>query len=133
ETPWLRDAQSETEQKKRIALLFDLNKLKNDQDNAFHKLVQNQMSSGAWAWFKGGPENRFITQHIVTGLGHLRKLTSTSASKGKSGIGQNGHAMEEEVIKNAVTYLDGEFVKEYEQMKKYATDLNDDHLSHTQI
>src|SRR5690606_29018021 len=35
ETPWLRDAQSETEQKKRIALLFDLNKLKNDQDNAF--------------------------------------------------------------------------------------------------
>lgn len=29
--------------------------------------------------------------------------------------------------------MDDEFVKEYEQMKKYATDLNDDHLSHTQI
>ena len=28
ETPWLRDAQSESEQKKRMALLFDLQKMK---------------------------------------------------------------------------------------------------------
>ncbi|MCK0136519.1 alpha-2-macroglobulin family protein [Arenibacter sp. S6351L] len=133
ETPWLRDAQSETEQKKRIALLFDLNKLKNDQDNAFNKLVQNQMSSGAWAWFKGGPENRFITQHIVTGLGHLKKLIPPSGSEEKSGIGKNSNTKEQQVIKNAVAFLDDEFVKEYEQMKKYATDLNNDHLSHTQI
>ena len=133
ESPWLRDAQSETEQKKRIALLFDLNKLKNDQDNTFNKLVQNQMSSGAWAWFKGGPENRFITQHIVTGLGHLKKLTSSSGIEEKSGIGKSVNTKEQQVIKNAVAYLDDEFVKEYEQMKKYATDLNDDHLSHTQI
>jgi len=133
ETPWLRDAQSETEQKKRIALLFNLNKLKNDQDNALNKLVQSQMSSGAWAWFKGGPENRFITQHIVTGLGHLKKLIPTNGSKEESRIVKYGNTQEQQVIKNAVAYLDGEFVKEYEQMKKYATDLNDDHLSHTQI
>jgi uncharacterized protein YfaS (alpha-2-macroglobulin family) len=38
ETPWLRDAQSETEQKKRIALLFDLNKMKNEQEKAINKL-----------------------------------------------------------------------------------------------
>src|SRR5690554_4063193 len=74
ETPWLCDAQSETEQKKRIALLFDLNKLKDDRANTLNKLLQNQMSSGAWAWFKGGRENRFITQHIVAGFGHLDKL-----------------------------------------------------------
>ena len=30
ETPWLRDATSESEQKKRIALLFDLNKMSNE-------------------------------------------------------------------------------------------------------
>ncbi|NNC71244.1 MAG: alpha-2-macroglobulin, partial [Flavobacteriaceae bacterium] len=34
ETPWLRDAQSETEQKKRIALLFDLNKMNNELASA---------------------------------------------------------------------------------------------------
>tara|TARA_R110002050_G_scaffold65841_8_gene142288 strand:+ start:11588 stop:17662 length:6075 start_codon:yes stop_codon:yes gene_type:complete len=133
ETPWLRDAQNETEQKKRIALLFDLNKLKNDQDNAFNKLIQNQMSSGAWAWFKGGPENRFITQHIVTGLGHLRKLTSTSENEQKSRVENSDDPKKLQIITNAVSYLDEEFVKEYEQMKKYSTDLKEDHLSHTQI
>ena len=36
ETPWLRDAQSETEQKKRIALLFDLNKMKQELEAAIN-------------------------------------------------------------------------------------------------
>lgn len=133
ETPWLRDAQSESEQKKRIALLFDINKLKNDQTNALNKLEQNQMSSGAWAWFNGGPENRFITQHIITGLGHLKKLTSTEGREGASGTNKGVDPKVQEITENAVAYLDKEFVKEYEQMKKYARSLNDDHLSPTQL
>ncbi|MCM4170470.1 alpha-2-macroglobulin [Arenibacter sp. TNZ] len=133
ETPWLRDAQSESEQKKRIALLFDLNKLKNNQTNALNKLEQNQMSSGAWAWFNGGPENRFITQHIITGLGHLKKLTSTEGREGASGTNKGVDPKVQEITENAVAYLDKEFVKEYEQMKKYARSLNDDHLSQTQL
>ncbi len=123
ETPWLRDAQSETEQKKRIALLFDLNKMKNEQANALNKLQQNQMSNGAWPWFNGGRENRFITQHIVTGLGHLQKLSVVPQEEAK----------QDEMIAKAVHYLDDAFVTEYEHMKKYATNLKDDHLSQTQI
>ena len=123
ETPWLRDAQSESAQKKRIALLFDLNKMRNEQANALNKLKQNQMSSGAWAWFKGGRENRFITQHIITGLGHLNKL----------GLSSTRDKNLEPMVQNAVRYLDGEFVREYEQMKKYATNINDDHLSYMQM
>ncbi len=124
ETPWLRDAQSETEQKKRIALLFDLNKMKNEQTNALNKLQQNQMSSGAWPWFKGGRANRYITQHIVTGLGHLKHLNVTLSAV---------EAQENNMLQKAIAYLDAEFVKEYEQMKKYAANLNDDHLSPMQI
>jgi hypothetical protein len=120
ETPWLRDAQSETEQKKRIALLFNINKMKAEQTTAINKLQQNQMSSGAWAWFAGGRENRYITQHIVTGLGHLNKLTN--AESGRS-----------QMIESAISYLDDEFVNEYQEMKKYAKNLNDDHLSSTQV
>ncbi len=122
ETPWLRDAQSETEQKKRIALLFNLNKMNSEQARALKKLQQNQKGSGAWSWFKGGRENRYITQHIATGFGHLKHLSVTS-----SGVEMQS------AIKKAVAYLDSEFVKEYNQMKKYADDLNDDHLSRTQI
>ena len=123
ETPWLRDAQSETEQKKQIALLFDLNKMNNELQSSFRKLKNNQHSSGAWPWFDGGRDNRYITQHIVSGFGHLNKL----------GVIQNGG--EESMIEKAIQYLDREFVKEYKNLKKYNTkiDLNKDHLSYTQM
>ena len=126
ETPWLRDAQSETEQKKRIALLFDLNKMNNELQSAINKLNANQMPSGAWSWFKGGYENRYITQHIIAGFGHLSKLGVTlSAVEGS----QN------QMILKAINYLDNEFVKEYNDIRKYNkdVDLSKDHLSHTQL
>jgi uncharacterized protein YfaS (alpha-2-macroglobulin family) len=123
ETPWLRDAQSETEQKKRIALLFDMNKMNNELESAMRKLEQNQMSNGAWPWFKGGRENRYITQHMITGFGHLKHLNVTTSSK------------ETGMIQKAITYLDSEFVQEYKDIRKYdaKVDLNKDHLSYTQL
>ena len=124
ETPWLRDAQSEAEQKKRIALLFNLDKMRNEQASALRKLKNNQKSNGAWAWFNGGPDNRYITQHIVTGVGHLKKL----------GVTENAPVQNDDgMLKKAIAYLDREFVEEYERMKKGSTNLANDHLSTTQI
>jgi uncharacterized protein YfaS (alpha-2-macroglobulin family) len=126
ETPWLRDAQSETEQKKRIALLFDLNKMYNELQSAIRKLENNQMSSGGWAWFNGGRENRYITQHIITGFGHLSKLGVTLSAVESS---------KSKMIENAINYLDSEFIKEYTDIRKYdaKVDLSKDHLSYTQL
>lgn len=123
ETPWLRDAQSETEQKKRIAFLFDLNKMKNERSAALNKLKQGQKGSGAWPWFNGGPNSRFITQHIIAGFGHLNKLNVVSSEEGDM----------QSMIQRALGYLDNEFVKEYDRMKRYTTNIDDDHLSQTQI
>ncbi|QNK77587.1 alpha-2-macroglobulin [Winogradskyella sp. PAMC22761] len=123
ETPWLRDAQSETEQKKRIALLFDLNKMNNELQSAVRKLKTNQQESGAWPWFNGGRDNRFITQHIIAGFGHLKQLSVTSSTTEMS------------MIENAINYLDAEFVQEYKNIKKYNKneDLSKDHLSQMQL
>lgn len=126
ETPWLRDARSETEQKKRIALLFDLNKMKDEETRTLHKLMDNQKPSGAWPWFNGGPDNRYITQHIATGLGHLKKLEVESASKQDQ---TTIHA----ITRKALAYLDAQFVAEYTRMKRHADNLDDDHLTATQI
>jgi uncharacterized protein YfaS (alpha-2-macroglobulin family) len=130
ETPWLRDAQSETEQKKRIALLFDLNKMNNEMQSAFAKLENNQLSSGGWAWFNGGRENRYITQHIITGFGHLSKLGVISTEGGTSH--EKSH---NQIIPKAIEYLDAQFIKEYKDIRKYDAkiDLNKDHLSYTQL
>jgi uncharacterized protein YfaS (alpha-2-macroglobulin family) len=123
ETPWIRDAQSETEQKKRIALLFDLNKMNNELSSAMLKLKNGQMSNGAWSWFNGGQPNRYITQHIITGFGHLDKLNVIQSDS------------EESMIKKAIAYLDAEFIQEYKDIRKYnkGADLSKDHLSYTQL
>jgi hypothetical protein len=125
ETPWLRDAQSETEQKKRIALLFDLNKMNYELDVARRKLKTNQMPNGAWPWFKGGEPNRYITQHIITGFAHLDKLNATSTALSE----QN------DMRDKAMSYLDSEFVQEFKDIRKYnpKADLSKDHLTNTQL
>lgn len=110
ETPWLRDAQSETEQKKRIGLLFDLNKMQNEQERAIHKLQDMQMNSGGFPWFKGSRyENVFITQHIATGFGHLQKLGVTDVD-----------ASTRKMIEKSVQFLDVELLKNYKQLLKRA-------------
>ena len=116
ETPWLRDAQSETEQKKRIALLFDLNKMKNEQTKSINKLKKIQLSNGGFTWFKGGRyASAFITNHIASGFGHLQKL-------GVSKLDTSTKQM----IDKAVTYLDEEIVEQYEDLLKRANRIKDE-------
>ncbi|RDK84257.1 alpha-2-macroglobulin family protein [Marinirhabdus gelatinilytica] len=126
ETPWLRDAQSEAEQKKRIALLFDLNLMQRKQQEAVMKLQQNQLGSGAWPWFNGGYANRYITQHIATGFGHLKALEIDPSTSLR--------VTHEKMIEKAVSYLDTEFVKEYRRLSQYTQkpDYSKDHLSRMQ-
>ncbi|MDO6813097.1 alpha-2-macroglobulin family protein [Tenacibaculum soleae] len=113
ETPWLRDAQSETEQKKRIALLFDLNKMKNEQQKSVHKLRNMQLNTGGFPWFKGSDyANTYITQHIVSGFGHLKKL----------GI-KNFDASTNEMLQKAIRFLDQEIVVQYSDLLKQAAKI----------
>lgn len=74
ETPWVLQGKDESERKKRIALLFDLNTMGNNLESAMRKLEKAQASNGGWPWFPGMPENRYITQYIVAGFGHLAAL-----------------------------------------------------------
>ncbi len=74
ETPWVMQAKNESERKKRIALLFDLNKMDNELSTALNKLQQNQLGNGGWPWFAGGQDNRYITQYIISGMGKMSQL-----------------------------------------------------------
>lgn len=115
ETPWLRDAQSETEQKKRIGLLFDLNRMKNEQQKAFSKLIQMQMDNGGFPWFKGSRyASTYITQHIVGGFGHLKNLKILDLNK-----------TQKSVIDNARNYLDDNFATSYQLLLQSARDIKD--------
>jgi len=83
ETPWVKDAESEEQQKKNLALLFDLEKIKTDINDNFEKLDKKQSPSGGFAWFAGGNDSEYITRHIVAGLGHLEKLKVSNQNSQK--------------------------------------------------
>ncbi len=120
ETPWVLDAISETERKKRIGLLFDLNRMSNEMNSALTKLKQNQTNSGGWAWFKGMKENRYITQHIITGFGRLNHL----------GITQTGAI--NKMAEKGVYYLDEYMQRDYEWIVKHG-ELDSNNLNYLQI
>lgn len=124
ETPWVLNSQNESERKKRVGLLFDLNRMSNEMGRAMKKLQQLQVSNGGWAWFKGMPESRYMTQHIVTGMGHLDHL-------GVKNI-RNDYKTWNMVTK-AVRYLDNRVREDYEWLKKHDVDMEKDHLNYEVI
>lgn len=110
ETPWVLEAQDQNERQKRVSLLFDLNKLKNEQVSTLKKLKDNQLDNGAWPWFKGMDESRYITQYVTSGLGHLQKLGITNPDP--------------DMIRRACFYLDSKLEEDYRNLKKYTVDLS---------
>jgi hypothetical protein len=74
ETPWLRQANSETQARRNVGILFDENRLNYETQRVLQKLAEQQLGDGAWPWFPGGPANDYITLYIVTGFGRLRHL-----------------------------------------------------------
>ncbi|MCA9173755.1 MAG: hypothetical protein KDB14_04645 [Planctomycetales bacterium] len=74
ETPWLRQAEGESQARRNVGILFDDNRLNDETARLLHKLAEQQLADGAWPWFPGGPANDYITLYITTGFGRLRHL-----------------------------------------------------------
>jgi uncharacterized protein YfaS (alpha-2-macroglobulin family) len=74
ETPWVRQAISESEARRNVGILFDQNRLSDETTRALSKLQQMQGGDGLWPWFPGCPGNEYITLYVTTGFGRLRHL-----------------------------------------------------------
>ncbi|MCZ8198053.1 MAG: carboxypeptidase-like regulatory domain-containing protein [Flavobacterium sp.] len=110
ETPWLNDTKNEDEKKKKLALLFDLEKMKNSQEAIFNTLKQMQKPSGAFSWFGGTYESEYITRHVLAGFGHLKKLSSKPDLKTKIA----------KISKNGIPYLDKKFLENNNRIDYYS-------------
>ena len=124
ETPWVLDAQNESERKKRMGLLFDMNRMSNELGRAMKKLIKAQSPNGGWPWFKGMEESRYITQHIITGFGHLDHLGVDNVKK---------DAKVWNMVKKGVLYLDNRMREDYDWLVKHGVDLEKNHLGSIQI
>ncbi len=124
ETPWVLEAESEEQQKKNIALLFDVVKMGNNIETIIEKLKQMQLPSGGFAWFKGGREDRYITNYIMTGIGKLKTVNILSAEQADQLM---------PVFKKALQYLDDALQEDYANLKKRKVDMSKQQIGSTEI
>ena len=125
ETPWVLEATNESERKQKMGQYFDVNTLSACLQENLDKIRALQSPNGAWPWFEGMTESRYITQNIVAGLGHLAHMGVIDLRKDQT-TGK--------MVEGAVLYLDGELRKDFEYLKKYYPGkLDENHLGSTQI
>ncbi|TWT66200.1 alpha-2-macroglobulin family protein [Allorhodopirellula solitaria] len=74
ETPWVLEAESESEARRNVGILFDQNRVNDQVQRLTRRLIDVQADDGSWPWFPGGRSNSFITLYIATGYGRLRHL-----------------------------------------------------------
>lgn len=124
ETPWIMQAQNEQHQKRNIALLFDMVRMSRELGTTLNKLKEMQTSNGGFVWFKGGPDDRYITQYILTGIGHLQKLNA---------IPSEYQQQISTITRTALRYLDLRMKEDYDNLVKRKIKLENNNLGYLTI
>lgn len=104
ETPWVMDAMNESKQKMQLAHLFDAGTLKASNQSALGKLRDMQAPTGGFFWFKGAPEDRYMTQYILAGIGQLQQAGAVSPEDA---------ALLEQMVEKALAYVDRALAEDY--------------------
>lgn len=107
ETPWVLEAKNETEQKEKLALLFDLNRSQNLTRAALQKLSELQSPQGGWSWFKGFYPSVGITHYILYGFNQLKELQAVLFTDDVQKMQQK-----------AIAYSDSEALRRFELLKR---------------
>jgi len=121
ETPWVMAAKNESEQKQRLSLLFNLQRMQSEGKAAIQQLKDKQLPSGAFPWFTGMWEDRYITQYIMAGIGRLIQLDATDN-------------VDVEMVDKAMSYLDTQLDKDYYNLlHRDKVDMKKQQISQIQI
>ena len=116
ETPWVRDAENESQARRNVGILFDATRLNQETGALVNKLADMQNADGGWPWFPGGPTNDYITLYITTGFGRMRHL---------------GVEVDMAAAVKSLTRLDAFADKLYRDILAQNADKEKNHLSHT--
>ncbi len=96
-TPWLRDAESEMEQRKAIANYFDSSRMTEEFSTLTSQLSMRQNDDGGWSWIHGGESSLWVTRQI------LKRLVTLKS---------------EPITENALAYVDREEKLNYDKYVK---------------
>ncbi len=107
ETPWVRVAESETAQKRDLALYFDEALLSSRLQAALYKMKKLQNSDGSWSWWPGMSGSAYMTVSVTQTLVRLNHMIGNQ---------QNTAPM----VKSAFDFLGKYLVEEMKETKKEA-------------
>ena len=124
ETPWVLNAKDESQRKRNVGLLFDLNNMSVKLKKSLNKLIKAQTPNGGFSWFPGMPEDRYMTQYVITGMGHLDHL-------GVQSLRDDNRTWQ--MIIKGIAFLDREIKQDYDRLvrleKQGKIKLNERHIS----
>ena len=120
ETPWLREAESDTERKARLIELFDETLQHNTLGELVAKLCRLQGADGSFAWFPGMNGSELMTRVVVMELTHLRTLTNNFQAMPSS-----VHSDINAAVNKAFGYLADKTAEDIVKMKKAEKEGNE--------
>ncbi|GAB3357688.1 alpha-2-macroglobulin family protein [Arachidicoccus ginsenosidivorans] len=109
ETPWVMEAQNETQRHQALVRFFDKDKMDSTQRALVSQLLALQQPDGGFSWFSGGRSDVLSTQWVLSGINQLTgsKLKDVSLSLPLADIAQR-----------ASGYLNSYYQMRYAQWKE---------------
>lgn len=105
ETPWVADANKESEQKQQLVTFFDPNSMDYRLNSALDKLSKLQNPDGSFSWWKGMSGSRYMTTAVGVTLVRLNTL-----------IGQQPNT--KSLIDGSLRYLAKKAAEEVKRLRK---------------
>jgi len=110
ETPWVLESKNEGEQMQKLALLFDVNSMKNSITQDWDDFKKLQNPDGGFSWYQGYPSSYSTSLYILKNLGKINAWLKDNVKDYQS-------SEQKELVGNLVKYVDNEISK-YWDVKK---------------
>lgn len=114
-SPWVNDAARETYRMRNLIKMTERDAVSASKTRMTENLKALQNPDGGWSWCEGMRSSYFITERILTYMGHLRK---------------DGYELAEtnQMVKKAISYCDNYICENAEKYDNYPASLIADYL-----
>lgn len=110
ETPWVLESKNEGEQMQKLALLFDVNSMKNSINQDWDDFKKLQNPDGGFSWYQGYPSSYSTSLYILKNLGKINAWL-------KDNVKDYQNTEQKELVDNLVKYVDNEISKYWDAKK----------------
>jgi len=120
DTPWVRNADWQTERNRRVGRFFDENALNDAITASLDKLQALQNTDGGWPWFEGMESSVWMTTRFVIMIGELNVIMTDKHQMSQM----------EFMCHRAVNWLEKQANERYRDILAHDKNLNDRRVSY---